>query len=94
MGYCKRRKRDEGGIEEKKKSVENRDGIFLLGFSLFLFQVSMFGLAREGGRKRSRGGQYCLFFFFFFSFLGLATYLTLPYLAFEEETPDMYTVGQ
>lgn len=93
LGYCKRRKREGGGIEEKKKSVENRDGIFLLGFSLFLFQVSIFGLAREGGRKRRRGGQYCLFFCFFF-FLGLATYLTLPYLAFEEETPNMYTVGQ
>lgn len=85
LGYCKRRKREGRGIEEKKKSVENRDGIFLLGFSLFLFQVAM-----EGGRKRRRGGQYCLFF----SFLGLATYLTLPYLAFEEETPNMYTVGQ
>lgn len=67
LGYCKRRKREGGGIEEKKKSVENRDGIFLLGFSLFLFQVAM-----EGGRKRRRGGQYCLFFCFFF-FLGLAT---------------------
>lgn len=93
LGYCKRRKREGGGIEEKKKNVENRDGIFLLGFSLFLFQESMFGMAREGGRERRRGGQYCLSFSFF-SFLSLATYLTLPYLAFEEETPNMYTVGQ
>lgn len=34
------------------------------------------------------------FLFLSFSFLGLATYLTLPYLAFEEETPNVYTVGQ
>lgn len=72
LGYCKRRKREERGIEEKKKSVENRDGIFLLGFSLFLFQVAM-----EGERKRRRGGQYCFFFFFFF--LSWSRYL--PYLA-------------
>lgn len=55
----------------------------------------MFGLAREGGRKRRRGGQYCLFFcFFFLSWSRYLPYLTLPYLAFEEETPNMYTVGQ
>lgn len=67
----------EGGLKRRKKVVENRDGIFLLGFSLFLFQVSMFGLAREGGRERRRGGQYCLSFSFFF--LSWSRYL--PYLA-------------
>lgn len=96
LGYCKMRKREGGGIEEKKKVVENRDGIFLLGFSLFLFQVSMFGLAMEGGREggSADGAGSIVFLFLSFSFLGLATYLTLPYLAFEEETPNMYTVGQ
>lgn len=91
-GIVRGEREREGGLKRRKKSAENRDGIILIGFSLFLFQVSMFGLAREGGRKRRRGGQYCFFFFFFF--FGLATYLTLPYLAFEEETPNMYTVGQ
>lgn len=73
LGYCMRRKREGGGIEEKKKSVENRDGIFLLGFSLFLFQVAM-----EGGRKRRRGGQYCFFLFLFLPFL--VSLPTLPCL--------------
>lgn len=77
LGYCKRRKRDEGGIEEKKKVVENRDGIFLLGFSLFLFQVSMFGLAREGGREEAQTGRAVLSFLFLF-FLSWSRYL--PYL--------------
>lgn len=55
----------------------------------------MFGLAREGGREEAQTGRAVLFFLFlFFSSLGLATCLTLPYLAFEEETPNMYTVGQ
>lgn len=79
LGYCKRRKREGGGIEEKKKSVENRDGIFLLGFSLFLFQVSMFGLAREGGREEAQTGRAVLsFFFFLFPFL--VSLPTLPCL--------------
>lgn len=77
LGYCKRRKREGGWIEEKKKSVENRDGIFLLGFSLFLFQVSMFGLAREGGREEAQTGRAVLSFLFLF-FLSWSRYL--PYL--------------
>lgn len=77
LGYCKGRKREGGGIEEKKKVVENRDGIFLLGFSLFLFQVSMFGLAREGGREEAQTGRAVLSFLFLF-FLSWSRYL--PYL--------------
>lgn len=93
LGYCKRRKREGGGIEEKKKSVENKDGIFLLGFSLFCFGCRCSDWqGREGGGADGAGS--IVFLFLSFSFLGLATYLTLPYLAFEEETPNMYTVGQ
>lgn len=78
LGYCKRRKREGGGIEEEKKIVENRDWIFLLGFSLFLFQVSMFGMATEGGTEEAQTGRAVLSFLFLF-FLSWSRYL--PYLA-------------
>lgn len=75
LGYCKRRKREGGGIEEKKKSVENRDGIFLLGFSLFCFRCRC---SDWQGREEAQTGRAVLSFLFLF-FLSWSRYL--PYLA-------------
>lgn len=89
-GIVRGEREREGGLKRRKKVVENRDGIFLLGFSLF-FVSGVDVRTGKGGREEAQTGRAVLSFF---SFIGLATYLTLPYLAFEEETPNMYTVGQ